>query len=501
MVLLSRIPFMSHFLYEYDSVSYALAFQHFNISIYQPQAPGYIFFVALGKIVNLFFNNPNTSMIFISIVFSILTVILVYFLAKQMFSREIGVVACIFLIFNFVFWLYGETATIYMSESLFATLIAYTSYQLLKGNNRFLYISAIVLGLASGFRQDLIILMFPLWFFCLVYHDFDYKKLFKALIVLIASAMTWFIPTILLSGGLWNYLRLDHLQLIVYSIQSNSIFFGASLLNQLTMDNMLLIWTIFEIGVFSIVILIFYTYFNSKRIFRISNFKNPQIKFLILWIMPAFLFYLLLYIAKQGYTLVYLPVFALLVGYVIINLSSDLNKKFKILPKNYLAVLIVVFCALFSISTFFSLDYGSIQLEDSDFQYVNQSLLEFNPNNSIGFFINMEDWRKAMYYNPSYETYYSPNVLNSSSGTTLLTMEYYKDHQMNLFQGHNFVIHLNSSINNIIWMGAVDSEFYKQVKSKIGFNVIYLPDGNVICYSVIKNNTNITINNITFIKD
>jgi len=492
---------MSHFLYEYDSVSYALAFQHFNISLYQPQAPSYIFFVALGKIVNLFFNNPNSSMIFISIVFSILTVILVYFLAKQMFSREIGVVACIFLIFNYVFWLYGETATIYMCESLFATLIAYTSYQLLRGDNRFLYISSIVLGLAGGFRQDLIVFMFPLWFFCLVYHDFEYKKLFKALIVLIASAITWFIPTILLSGGLWNYLHLDHAQLIVYSIQSSSIFFGASLLNQLTMDNTLLIWTIFEIGVFTIVILLFYTYFNFQSVFRISNFKNPKIKFLILWIMPAFLFYLLLYIAQEGYTLVYLPVFALMVGYVTINLSSDLNKKFKILPKNYLIVLIVVFCALFSISTFFSWDYGSIQLEDNDFHYVNQSLMKFNPNNSIVFFADMNDWRKSMYYNPSYESYYSPNVFNSSLGPKLLTMEYYKDHQMKLYQGHDFVIHLNSSINNIIWMGIADTEFYEQVKYKIGFNVIYLPDGNVICYSEVKNNTNITIDNITFIKD
>ncbi|MGO9387120.1 MAG: glycosyltransferase family 39 protein [Methanobacterium sp.] len=113
-VVLSRIPYTSKFLYQLDSVNYALAFNNFNISLSQPQAPGYIIFVALGKIINIFFNNPNTSMIFINIVFSILTVFLIYFLAKQMFSQEIAVVTSILLIFNPIFWFYGEIAMIYI---------------------------------------------------------------------------------------------------------------------------------------------------------------------------------------------------------------------------------------------------------------------------------------------------------------------------------------------------------------------------------------------------
>jgi hypothetical protein len=57
------------------------------------------------------------------------------------------------------------------------------------GDNRFIYISSIALGLSGGFREDIIVFMFPLWFFCLFYNDFDYKKIFKSFIVLIASAM------------------------------------------------------------------------------------------------------------------------------------------------------------------------------------------------------------------------------------------------------------------------------------------------------------------------
>ncbi len=162
MILQTRIPFISKYLFDWDSVGYALGFQQFNIALYQPQAPGYIFYVALGKIVNLIFNNPNNTMIFISIIFSIFTVILVYYLAKQIYSLEIAVIASVLLIFFPTFWFYGETSTIYICEALFATLIAYTSYQLLKGDDRFLYISTFALGLSGGFRQDLIVFMLPL---------------------------------------------------------------------------------------------------------------------------------------------------------------------------------------------------------------------------------------------------------------------------------------------------------------------------------------------------
>ncbi len=82
----------------------------------------------------------------------------------------------------------------------------------------------------------------------------------------IASTLIWFIPTILLTGGLWKYLQLDQSQVVVGAIQANSIFFGATLMNQLTMDNDLLSWTILGIGVFSIIILSFFTFFNMKRV-------------------------------------------------------------------------------------------------------------------------------------------------------------------------------------------------------------------------------------------
>ena len=186
-IILTRFPFTSKFLYDWDSVNYALGFGKYIIQMDQPHAPGYIFFIGLGKLVNIFFNDPNTTMIFISIIFSIFTVILLYLLAKQMFSRKVAIVSSLLLIFSQTFWFYGEIASIYICEAFFATLIAYLSYQVFKGNEKYFYLSSLALGLAGGFRTDLIVFMFPLWAFCLFYGKFSYKRVIKAFSVLILS--------------------------------------------------------------------------------------------------------------------------------------------------------------------------------------------------------------------------------------------------------------------------------------------------------------------------
>jgi hypothetical protein len=72
---------------------------------------------------------------------------------------------------------------------------------------------------------------------------------------------------------------------------------------------------------------------------------------------------------------------------------------------------------------------------------------------------------------------------------------------MNLIEGQNFEIHLNSSTDNILWLDYDNSEFYKQLQSKIEIKTIILPDGFVVYYSDLKNITNFTVDNITFIKD
>ena len=80
-VLITRLPFRARYLYEWDSVEYALAIDKLDIAWHQPHPPGYIFFVYLARLSAQVFQDRNTALIAVSIFLSILTVGILYFLA------------------------------------------------------------------------------------------------------------------------------------------------------------------------------------------------------------------------------------------------------------------------------------------------------------------------------------------------------------------------------------------------------------------------------------
>lgn len=502
MTVISRIPFISKYLFDWDSVGFALSFSDFNIALSQPQSPGYIFFVAFGKLVNLIFNDPNLTMIVINILFSILTVIVIYFLAKQMFSRTFALIASILLVFNPIFWFYGEIAAIYMSQALFASLIAYTSYQVLKGDNRFLYISAVVLGLSGGFRQDMLIFMFPLWLFCLIYQCRDLKKIVKIFTVLIVSAALWFIPTIILAGGLENYLLISK-KLFTIHFSSSSILYGATITQHLTMVAKIIFWSVVGLGISSALILITYILYKIPRI-KLSQFKNLKFIFIALWIIPTFIFYLLIYFAKPGYLLIYLPTFTLIMSYVIINFSSDLNRKFNRIPKNYFISILFLIVLIPGIMQFVypsesGIYYVRIQSEDANFQNIYDSIENFSPANTVIFVDNEINWRKTLYYFPDYEIYSYQMYL--SSGDLLKELLYYKNGKIKITKTETYEIKLNSSTTKILWLVDSDSELFRNIHSKLEINSIELPNGHKVYYSEVNENTSFTIGDITLKRD
>ncbi len=525
LILLTRIPFVSKYLYEWDSVNYALGFENFNIVNHQPHPPGYIFYVGLGKYLNVIFNDPNNTMIFISILFSTLTVILIYFLAKEMFSRQIAVIASLLLIFNPLFWYYGEIATIYPSEAFFASLVAFLSYSVFKGKEKYFYPSIIALGLAGGFRQDLIIFMFPLWMFCLFYKNRDPLRFLKAILVLIPTVLVWFIPTIVFSGGYEQYSQSSS-TLYKMCFPRSSLIFGSTIANQLSALGAYFAWSglgLTFIGIFMIAMFNLYHRIGPIHLFRL-NIRNPKIIFITLWILPASIVYILIHIAKPGYILVFVPILAIILGYFVYKLSKGLNSKYKSYSaRKWLAVVLAIIIVFNS--AFFLLPYniseeklwetpitsmnayeGIIWGIDTSFMYNNEKINSndhstkayldaiskvpgSNSNNTIivigeinrgneGF-----NWRKAMYYLPDYSIYYLVEAENFIESPW-----YGKNHANQWADSNVFKISLNQSTDKIIWIISDKSAYFPQITSQINVKTINLPDGKKIYYSDVKDN-------------
>ena len=534
LILITRIPFVSKYLYEWDSVNYALGFEKFDIVHHQPHPPGYIFYIGLGRAVNAVFNDPNTTMVFISIMFSIITVILIYFLAKQMFSRQFAIIASLLLVFNPLFWYYGEISTIYPTQAFLATIVAYLSYQVFVGREKFFYPSIIALGIAGGFRQDLIIYMFPLWFFCAFYHKRDPNRLLKAIIVLIPSVLIWVIPTMIFSGGYEQYSQASS-TLYKIAFPRSSILFGSSIVNQLADIGSYVAWLGLGLTFSGIIIMALFNKYvgkGPKHVFR-ENIRNLKAIFLLLWFLPASIMYLLITLAKPGYMLVFVPALAIVLAYFVERLSYSLSAKFKQhSPQKWIAIVLslaIIFNTAYFLAPYpineetlwekpindlsaadgviWGIDTGLIftnqkinSNDEATQEYLNaiSQVPDSNPNNTIiaiGEITRTNEgfsWRKAMYYLPDYQIYY---LIEADH---FITSPWYAKNHTNTWLASNiFKIKINNSTQKIIWIVSNQSNYFPQITSKLPVKTINLPDGQKLYYSDV-NGTQIKNNELVF---
>ena len=91
--ILTRIPFTSKLLYHMDSIQFALALEQFDVTVHQPHPPGYFLYVMLGRLFNIFIGDPNSTFVAISILFSALTVVVVYYLGIELFDSKCALIA------------------------------------------------------------------------------------------------------------------------------------------------------------------------------------------------------------------------------------------------------------------------------------------------------------------------------------------------------------------------------------------------------------------------
>ena len=68
---LTRFLFRSHYLYDIDSVNFALALKRFDTTVHQPHPPGYFLYICLGRLASLIFHDANSALVAISILFSL----------------------------------------------------------------------------------------------------------------------------------------------------------------------------------------------------------------------------------------------------------------------------------------------------------------------------------------------------------------------------------------------------------------------------------------------
>lgn len=313
LTLLSRWPYRARMLYNWDAVQFALALREFDVAKHQPHPPGYLLYVALGRLLNIPLGDPNLAYVALAMVFSAATTVAVYFLARALYDRVTAVAAATLLAVSPLFWFYGSVGLTYAGEAFGASLVAAFAYGALRGNPRALYACAAALGLVGGIRQSVLVLLFPLCVACAIVGVRNLRHLMLAAALMVTAVLSWFLPMVWLTGGLRAYLRAST-QLYGSVVLPTSVL-GGSLDVTLAQARYVLASVIVGLGPLALAV------FALPLYARRAGWGRRD-WFLVAWIVPPAAFYTLVHFGQAGYVLTFLPGLVILLSRVLVEVVA-----------------------------------------------------------------------------------------------------------------------------------------------------------------------------------
>jgi hypothetical protein len=403
LTIITRIPFASKFLYHWDSGQFALALDEYDITVHQPHPPGYFLYVMLGRLLHLFINDANTVFVSISVVFSGLTVITIYYLGKEIFDKKIAILAAAIALTSPNLWFHGEVALTYIVEAFFSTAVALLCWRILKGEHKYIWLSVIALGIAGGIRQNTAVFLFPLWLFSV--KGVPIRKFIASLGLLVVVCLFWFVPMIWLTGG-WNAYHSAFRELWLFNTGHVSVFEQGWATFKIFLSS-LFKFTIYGVGI-GILILGFAVY-SLVRHGRLRYLNKTKILFFFLWILPSVFFYLTIFIhpANPGYVLIFLPALVVLTAVSVVYISAGVRHFINMDFSIPMAFLLVITNMLLFFYSKYPVSYNEIRNHDRDLSIILSSIKTFNPLNTIIFTEGyiFFSYRHIMYYLPEYRVY------------------------------------------------------------------------------------------------
>ncbi len=305
-VLASRAPFAAQTLWAHDSVLYARALeQGFHVDHElrneRPHAPGYILYVASADLVRHAGGlGSNEALILVSMVASALGAAGLFLLARRRLPERAALLAGAAYGANPLVWQYSDVAMPYAVLGLGSIAIAWAGVCARGRGMRRALVATATFGVAAGFRQDLLILLAPLWLWCL--WPLGARRIALLAAALVAVCAAWLVPTVLLSGGPAEYLT---------ALRSQAGYVGATysvvaqgtpaLLANGAMTAYALGWGTLLVAPLAIAAALV----TAWRVWRRG--ATDEAAFALMWSVPPILVYALLHIGDWGYVLSALP--------------------------------------------------------------------------------------------------------------------------------------------------------------------------------------------------
>jgi hypothetical protein len=413
-VALTRFLFRSHYLYDLDSVNFALAIGRFDPTVHQPHPPGYILYVCLGRLVNTLFHDPNAALVAISIAASCGAAAMIYLLADEWFGTQAARFAGALFLFSPLAWFHGIVALTYIVEAFFSALIGYMCWRIYQGSNRWILPSALVLGVAAGVRPSSLLFVGPLFLFSL--RGTPRGKALAGIGALLATLLAWFVPMIYASGGLGPY------------FSALSFLWRTSPGGQNALSSLPLLSVVRFATMAGIFVLCFgsASVLFARALWSRGASKPQQQAFTWIWIAPALLFFTFVFLRfiNSGYLLVVFPPVCVWVAWW----ASDWYRHLPV--SNPVKAAFIVLAAAINVAIFLEApvycSYREVRSFEAELESVQRALPQVAAAGQtliIGFDSHFLGFRHAGYYFPAFTIAEYPQV-RLPMGKRVFTMQH-----------------------------------------------------------------------------
>jgi hypothetical protein len=299
----TRWPYRARLLPTWDAVQFALALEQYDIVRHQPHPPGYILYVALGRLMAPVLGDPAATLSGLAVGASALAVLLLYRLGWRLDGRGAATLAALGLAVSPLFWAYGVVGLSYTAEAALATGIALCAWGMRQGSVRALVGSALLLGFAGGVRQSMLLILGPLWL-GMAWLGFRRPGPILAGLGLVSLATaTWLGPMLWLTG-IERYVAAS-VDLYASTVHATTLFGGGWTRNVAGLGEALLV----GVGVFLPALA-----WGLRRVPAQLSSGSDRAVFFALWTVPALAVYGLVHLGQHGYLLTVLPACYLVVG-------------------------------------------------------------------------------------------------------------------------------------------------------------------------------------------